>query len=39
LGGALEHAFAARGETLSGTTLAQMEAEWQRVKGATATDG
>ena len=29
---AVEHAFTARGESLSGATLEQMEAEWQRVK-------
>jgi len=35
---ALEQAFTARGETLPNVTLEEMEAEWQRVKGATAAD-
>jgi ATP diphosphatase len=35
---ALEHAFAARGQSLSESTLEQMEAEWQRLKGTTAAE-
>jgi ATP diphosphatase len=29
---ALERAFADRGQSLPGSTLAEMEAEWQRIK-------
>src|SRR5688572_22512418 len=32
---AVEHAFTARGESLQGATLQQMEDEWQRVKDRT----